>query len=131
MGIRTIDTVDFDDLAPGDRFRVGPWQVERDELLELNRRWDPLPIHHDDGAARARGLAGLTAAGQYTLRIKQAMLNEAPRTDAVTGALVFDELGFPRPVYPGDDIRLESEVLETGPRAASPTSASSRSSSAR
>ena len=101
----------FDDLQTGDLFHFGPYHVTRDELLEFNARWDPLPIHMNDAAARARGLNGITASGQYTLCIKQKMLNGAPWTDAVIGALGFDELRFPHPVYPGDDISLTIECL--------------------
>lgn len=102
----------FDDLRVGDVFEFGPYVVGRDELLEFNGRWDPLPIHVDDAAARARGLAGLTASGQYTLCIKQKLLNGAPWTDAVIGALGFDELRFPHPVYPGDAIHLRVACLD-------------------
>ena len=116
----TSEAIYFDDIAAGDRFSFGPYKVPRDELLEFNRRWDPLPIHLDDKAARARGLAGLTASGQYTLCIKQAMLNQSTWTEAVIGALGFDELRFPHPVYPGDDIRLDIECLETRPSRSKP-----------
>lgn len=109
----TADALYFDDLAPGDLFRFGPYHVARGELIEFNQRWDPLPIHVDDAAARRRGLRGLTASGQYTLCVKQALLNGAPWTDAVIGALGFDELRFPHPVYPDDALRLEIECLET------------------
>ena len=110
----------FEDLAPGDVFRFGPYHVTREELLEFNARWDPLPIHLDDAAARARGLQGMTASGQYTLCIKQKMLNGAPWTNAVIGALGFDELRFPHPVYPGDDIALAIECLELRPSNSKP-----------
>lgn len=110
----------FDDLAHGQIYRFGPYAVERDELVAFNRRWDPLPIHLDDAAARRRGLRGLTASGQYTLCVKQALLNTAPWTDAVIGALGFDELRFPHPVYPGDRLRLEIECLETRPSRSKP-----------
>lgn len=102
----------FDDVNIGERFHFGPYHVTREELLEFNGRWDPLPIHMDDAAAQARGLKGMTASGQYTLCIKQKMLHGAPWTDAVIGALGFDELRFPHPVYPGDDISLSIECLE-------------------
>ena len=102
----------FDDLKPGDLFHFGPYHVSREELLEFNGRWDPLPIHMNDAAAQARGLRCMSASGQYTLCIKQKMLNGAPWTDAVIGALGFDELRFPHPVYPGDDISLSIECLE-------------------
>lgn len=110
----------YDDLTIGDSFDFGPYRVTREELLEFNARWDPLPIHMDNAAARARGLDGLTASGQYTLCIKQKMLNEAPWTAAVIGALGFDELRFPHPVYPGDDIGLHIECLELRPSRSKP-----------
>jgi acyl dehydratase len=108
----TTHTCYFEDLSIGEVFNFGTYHVTRDELLEFNGRWDPLPIHMNDGAAQARGLKGMTASGQYTLCIKQKMLNGAPWTDAVIGALGFDELRFPHPVYPGDDISLTIECLE-------------------
>jgi len=106
------DGLYFDDLRVGDEFAFGPYAVSRDELLEFNARWDPLPIHIDDAAARARGLAGLTASGQYTLCVKQKLLHGAPWTDAVIGALGFDELRFPHPVYPGDRLGLRIACLQ-------------------
>jgi len=116
----TTDTLYFDDVHPGDTFDFGPWHVDRDDLLAFNRRWDPLPIHTDDAAARARGLRGLTASGQYTLCAKQAMLNGAAWTEAIIGALGFDELRFPHPVYPGDELRLAIACLETRPSRSKP-----------
>ena len=103
----------FDDLKPGDRFEFGPYEVDREHLLKFNREWDPLPIHLDDDAARARGLRGLSASGQYTLAVKQKLLNGAAWRDAVIGALAFDELHFPHPVYPGDVLSLTIDCLET------------------
>ena len=103
----------FDDLNAGDRFSFGPYHVERKALLSFNQQWDPLPIHIDDQAARERGFSGITASGQYTLCVKQALLNHSPWTAAVIGALGFDELRFPHPVYPEDRLTLKIECLET------------------
>lgn len=108
----TTQSCYFDDLRPGDRFDFGPYHVSREELLEFNARWDPLPIHMDDAAAQARGLNGMSASGQYTLCVKQKLLHGAAWKDAVIGALGFDELRFPHPVYPGDDLRLAIECLD-------------------
>ena len=110
----------FDDMHAGQTFGFGPYRVTREELLEFNLRWDPLPIHVDDGAARARGFQGLTASGQYTLCVKQKLLNEAPWRAAVIGALGFDELRFPHPVYPGDGLCLGIDCLETRPSRSKP-----------
>lgn len=109
----TTQDIYFDDIKAGDRFEFGPYLVPRDELLAFNQRWDPLPIHTDDAAARKRGLNGLTASGQYTLCVKQGLLNGAPWTNAIIGALQFDTLRFPHPVYPGDALSLTIECIKT------------------
>ena len=111
--LKIMETIWFDDIHPGDLFHFGPYHVRRDELVAFNARWDPLPIHLDDNAAKEKGLKCLTASGQYTLCIKQFMLNDAVWKSAVIGALGFDEVRFPNPVYPGDTITLSIECLET------------------
>lgn len=113
MGGAKTNTVYFEDLAAGDVFTFGPYRVPREEMVAFSRQWDPLPIHLDDAAARARGHREATGSGQYTLCVKQALLNEAPWRDAVIGALGFDELRFPRPVYAGDSLTLTIECLTT------------------
>ena len=106
-------TLYFDDVQTGYRFVLGPYAVSRKELLDFNQKWDPLPIHIDEEAAREKGFKGITASGQYTLCVKQRLLNTADWTDAVIGALAFDELTFPTAVYPGDRLTLHIECLET------------------
>ena len=110
----------FEDINVGDRLKLGPYAVTRPELLEFNRKWDPLPIHLSQEKAIEKGYKDITASGQYTLCIKQWMLNQANWTNAVIGALGFDEMRFPLPVYPGDDISLEIECLSTRPSKSKP-----------
>jgi acyl dehydratase len=105
----------FDDIVVGELFSFGPYRVREQELLEFNRKWDPLPIHLDDAAARAKGHRGITASGQYTLCVKQVFLNQARWSNAVIGALGFDEVRFPHPVYIGDE--LSASVVCTDKRA--------------
>ena len=113
--LRIMATIWFEDIHVGDCFQFGPYHVRREELVAFNARWDPLPIHLDDDAAREKGLKSLTASGQYTFCIKQYMLNDSEWKSAVIGALGFDEVRFPNPVYPGDTITLSIECLETRP----------------
>jgi acyl dehydratase len=110
----------FDHLAPGEEFRYGPYHVTREELLEFNTRWDPLPVHTHDEAARAWGFKGITASGQYTLCVRQKLISGVPWAGAVIGAIGFDELRFPHPVYPGDSICLSIECLEMRPSKSRP-----------
>lgn len=103
----------FEDILVGDTFNYGPYCVRRDELLAFNQQWDPLPMHLDDVAARTKGHAGLTASGQYTLCVKQKLLNRAPWCHAVVGALGFDKMRFPQPVYIDDELSLKIECIES------------------
>ena len=66
----------FEDINVGDRLKLGPYAVTRSELLEFNRKWDPLPIHLSQEKAIEKGYKDITASGQYTLCIKQWMLNQ-------------------------------------------------------
>ena len=103
-------TIYFDDLSVGQEFHYGPYLVDEQELLAFNSKWDPLPIHLDDEAARAKGLRGKTASGQFTLCVKQYFVNQTPWTAAVIGAMGFDEVRFPNPVYVGDELFAQISV---------------------
>ena len=116
----TNDAIYFDDLAKGDVFTFGPYRVERNEMLAFSRKWDPLPIHIDEDAATNRGHRGIIASGQFTLCVKQLLMTQAPWRDALIGALGFDELRFPRPVYAGDDLTLTIECIDTRPSRSKP-----------
>ena len=103
----------FDDIYEGQEFVLGPYHVKREELLNFNKTWDPLPIHTDNHAAKEKGFKGITASGQYTLCVKQRLLNSADWTEAVVGALAFDELRFPTAVYLEDLLTLQIKCLST------------------
>jgi acyl dehydratase len=111
----TDDDIYFDDFTIGDSYSFGPYCVNEAELLAFNHKWDPLPIHIDNEAARAMGHRSITASGQYTLCVKQVFINQARWCNAVIGALGFDEVRFPHPVYVGDD--LFATIQCTGTRA--------------
>ena len=110
MNEENNQTIYFDDLTVGQVFDYGPYLIEEQELLAFNRKWDPLPIHLDDDAACAKGLRGKTASGQFTLCVKQYFVNQTPWTAAVIGAMGFDEVRFPNPVYVGDKLFAQISV---------------------
>ncbi|MDA0821202.1 MAG: MaoC/PaaZ C-terminal domain-containing protein [Proteobacteria bacterium] len=102
----------FDDVVIGEGQSYGPYEVTAEELIPFNRKWDPLPMHLDDQAAREKGHRGLTASGQYTLCVKQLFINQTPWRDCVIGALGFDEVRFPHPVYVGDQLSATIECID-------------------
>ena len=78
--------------------------------------FDPQPFHLDEEAARRSVFRGLAASGWHTAAVTMRLLVESELKPA--GGIVgigFDEFRWPRPVRPGDELRVESEVLEVRP----------------
>jgi len=102
----------FEDMEPGRPVASGPFHVDGSEMLEFNRKWDTLPIHIDDKAARLMGHKGIIASGQYTLCIKQYFVNRSDWHGSVIGTAGWDEVRFPTPVYAGDKISARIRCIE-------------------
>jgi acyl dehydratase len=84
-------------------------------------QFDPQPFHLNVEAARKSILGGLAASGWHTAALAMRLLVESDLKPA--GGIVgvgFDELRWPRPVRPGDELRLESEVLDVRPSKSRP-----------
>ena len=98
--------------------RFGSYEVTREEVIEFASRYDPQPFHLDDEAASANPIFGRVAAsGWHTAAMTMRMLVDHNKDNEVTtaGSPGIDELRWLRPVYPGDTLRAESEVLDVRP----------------
>lgn len=104
----------LEDLEPGQCF-VGTTriQIEEEGIKAFAAEFDPQPFHQDEFAAGASLFRGLAASGWHTAAITMRLLvdSELKPAGGVVGA-GFDELRWPLPVRPGDELRVESEVLE-------------------
>src|SRR6478609_1307766 len=106
----------LEDLEPGQRYGSGRLRVEAAEIRDFAARFDPQPFHLDDDAARETLFRGLAASGWHTAALTMRLLVEgefAPAGGIVGGG--FDELRWPQPVRPGDELHVESEILEVRP----------------
>jgi len=104
----------FEDLAVGERQSFGSYRVTREEVIDFASRYDPQPFHLSDEAAAATHFGRLSASGWHTCAMVMAMLVENLKRNeqAGLGSPGIDELRWLTPVYPGDMLRCESEVLE-------------------
>ena len=104
----------FENLEIGKVARFGRYEVTRDEVIEFARRYDPQPFHLSDEAAAATHFGRLSASGWHTCAMTMAMLvaNLKEHRQAGLGSPGMAELRWLVPVYPGDVLRVESEVLE-------------------
>lgn len=103
----------LDDFEPGQRFE-GRTRIRMDEarIRSFATEFDPQPFHLDAAAARDTVFQGLAASGWHTAAATMRLLVDSGLSPA--GGIVgagFDELRWPRPVRPGDELRVESEVL--------------------
>lgn len=107
----------FEDFTPGQRFAgITRIRIEEDRVKTFASEFDPQPFHLDEGAASASIFRGLAASGWHTAAVTMRLLvdSEFQPAGGIVGA-GFDELRWPRPVRPGDELRVESEVLEVRP----------------
>jgi acyl dehydratase len=104
----------FEDLAVGTKASFGRYQVTREEVIEFARKFDPQPFHLSDEAAAQTHFGRLSASGWHTCAMTMAMLveNLEANKQAGLGSPGIDELRWLRPVYPGDTLRCESEVID-------------------
>jgi acyl dehydratase len=110
----------LEDLAVGQVFRMGPLTVEAEEMIRFARQYDPQFFHTDPEAAKSSFFGGLVASGWLTAALTMRLLVDggAPFAEGVIGA--GGELAWPRPVRPGDSLRIESEVLKITPSRSRP-----------
>ncbi|KPL67675.1 acyl dehydratase [Erythrobacter sp. SG61-1L] len=104
----------YEDLEPGAVVRFGHYEVTREEVLDFAGKYDPQPFHLSDEAAALTHFGKVAASGWHTCSMTMAMMVEhhAIMPRAALGAMGVDELRWLRPVYPGDVLSCEMELVE-------------------
>jgi acyl dehydratase len=112
----------FEDFAVGQIFKPsGCVRVEKDEIVAYAKKFDPQPFHLDEDAARKSIFGRLVASGWHTAALTMSLIAQSEhRAAGGTIGLGFESLRWPIPVLPGDELRIESEVLETRPSKSRP-----------
>jgi acyl dehydratase len=111
----------LEDFAVGQTFHSGSLRLEKDRALAFAAEFDPQPFHLDEAAARHSMFGGLVASGWHTAAMTMRLLVDSDLKPA--GGLIgagFDECRFPRPVRPGDALRVECEVVDARPSRSRP-----------
>lgn len=116
-----MDVRYLEDLAVGQVFGSGSLTVTAEEIIAFAAQYDPQPFHLDDAAARQTMFGGLAASGWHTAALTMRLLvggEFRPAGGIIGGGM--DELRWPRPLCPGDTLRLETEVMEVRPSRSRP-----------
>ncbi len=111
----------LEDFAVGQTYGSGRIPVDRDQIKSFAAAFDPQPFHLDEDAARGSIFRSLAASGWHTAALTMRLLVESELKPA--GGIIgvgFDECRWPHPVRPGDELHLESEVIEVRPSKSRP-----------
>ena len=119
----------WDDLEVGTKARFGHYPVTREEVLAFARSYDPQPFHLSDEAAARTYFGRIAASGWHTCAMTMRMMVDRMEKDgsASLGSPGIDDLRWLKPVYPGDILRVETEVLDKTPSRSKPDIGSFRS----
>ena len=107
----------FEDVEIGAKSAFGRYEVTREEVTEFAGKYDPQPFHLSDEAAAETYFGKLSASGWHTTAMTMRMLveNMSAVQQAGLGSPGIDELRWLKPVYPGDVLRVETEIVEKRP----------------
>ena len=108
-------TVYFEDLDEGDVLEFGSYDVTEAEIVEFAERYDPQWFHTQPERAREESHFGdLAASGWHTASMAMRLVVDGHFSEAAAlGALGIEELRWPNPTVPGDELSVRVEVLET------------------
>jgi len=112
----------LEDFSIGQVFKPsGRRRVEKDEIVAFAKNFDPQSFHLDEEAARGSIFKGLVASGWHTAAVTMSLLARSEyRPAGGTIGLGFDEMRWPVPVRPGDELHIETEVLDVRPSKSRP-----------
>ena len=104
----------YEDLEVGAQSSFGRYDVTLDEVRDFASKYDPQAFHLDEEAAAQTHFGRISASGWHTCAMTMRMLVENMQKvkQAGLGSPGIDNLRWKKPVYPGDTLRVESEVIE-------------------
>ena len=108
----------LEDFAVGQRYSTGRHVVDDAQIKAFAADFDPQPVHVDEVAAGKSIFRGLAASGWHTAGITMKLLVHGDLRPA--GGIIglgLEEMQWPRPVRPGDELHVETEILQVRPSA--------------
>ncbi len=101
----------FEDFPVGSRFVSSRQTISKEEIIAFARRYDPQPFHIDS-EPNDNLLGGLAASGWQTAAISMRLFVDTMQVEGGIVGRAIDELRWPLAVHPGDELRVEVEILE-------------------
>jgi acyl dehydratase len=96
----------LEDIEPGLRLESPWYAIEREEVVEFARRWDPYDFHLDEEAAERSTFGGLVACTSHLFAISSRLAHRLPGEVALIAGLGGDGLQVLAPVRVDTRVRL-------------------------
>jgi acyl dehydratase len=111
----------YEDFHVGERFVTSGMTLTEGGIIEFARQWDPQPFHTDIEFAKKWAFGGLIASGLHTMAVTLKLWLEQGIFRACSlGSPGLGEVQFPRPVRPGDTLRVVTDIVELRASASRP-----------
>src|ERR1700687_1883839 len=111
----------FDDLKAGDRFQSEVFEVPGKAIIEFAEKFDPQKFHLNVKSAERSIFKGLVASGWHTAAITMRLFVQTLNFAEGAIGLGVDELRWPNAVRPGDELRVETEIVDLRVSRSKPT----------
>ena len=114
----------YDEWQVGDRIEhpIRRTVTETDNLLFSTLTHNPQPLHIDAEAAKASEFGQILVNGTFTFSLMVGLSVAETTLGTLIANLGYEKLVMPKPVFLGDTLRVESEVVELRPSKSRPGS---------
>jgi len=109
----------LDDLYLGLEFTSSEHTIDKEQIINFGKKFDPQVFHTDEEAAKNTFFRGLAASGWHTASITMRLIVESlPVGTGIIG--LGGEISWPRPTRAGETLHCVSKVLEIVPSRSKP-----------
>lgn len=105
----------YEDLIVGEKATSGPMTVDRDDMIDFARRYDPQWFHCDPSAARESVFGEIVASGVYTAALWRKLDHSVNADIDFICGVAWEDVRWPKAVRAGDQLRASSEVVDKRP----------------
>ena len=104
----------YEELHPGESFRhsVGRTITESDNVLFCSLTMNPQPLHINQDFAEKTAFGQRIVNGIFTMGLVVGLTVAELTEGTIVANLAYDRVAHPKPVFHGDTIYVETEVLE-------------------